>query len=169
MIKREYEEGHTVALHSKTHDYATIYKSSDAFWSDIGAISDRVERITGQKSKLFRFPGGSSNTVSRHYNTGIMTRLANEASEKGYTYFDWNISSGDAGGLTSSTFQGKVDEEVANVTRNLSKSRGNVVLMHDIKQTTANAIERIVKYGKDNGYTFDVLDSSVVCHQKINN
>lgn len=169
MIKREYDEGHLVALHTSSHDYATVYKSSEAYFNDLNKVSERVERITGTKAKLIRFPGGSSNTVSRRYNSGIMTRLASEVAEKGYTYFDWNISSGDAGGLQSSTFQGKVDEEVSNVTRSLSKSRGNVVLMHDIKQTTANAIERIVKYGIDNGYKFDVLNSSIVCHQRINN
>ncbi len=98
-----------------------------------------------------------------------MTQLAKEVEENGYNFVDWNLDSGDAGQLKSPTFDGKVQEEIKNVTSSLSKSHGNVILMHDIKQTTANAIEEIVKYGLDNGYTFKVLDESVICRQRINN
>ena len=169
LIKREYDEGHTIALHSNTHDYAKIYVSSEAFWKDINTVSARVERITGKKANMIRFPGGVSNTVSRKYNSGIMTRLANEALQKGYNYYDWNISSGDAGGLKSSTYEGKLDEEYNNVVKYLSKSRGNVVLMHDTKTTSRDVLERVIKYGIDNGYKFDVLNSSIICRQGINN
>ncbi|MBR1385207.1 MAG: DUF5011 domain-containing protein [Bacilli bacterium] len=169
LIKREFDEGHVIGLHSSSHDYANIYKSSEAFWTDMNKIASRVERITGKKSDLLRFPGGVSNTVSRKYKSGIMTQLAKEVEDNGYVYFDWNISSGDAGGLKSASFNGKVSEEISNVTRNLSKSRGNVILMHDIKQTTASAIEEIIKYGKNNGYKFEVLNKNIICHQRINN
>ena len=162
QIKREFDEGHLVALHTSTHNYAKIYASDNAYWDDLNAINSRVEKITGKKSNIVRFPGGSSNTVSRHYSTGIMSRLANDLESKGYSYFDWNLDSRDA--------ENKPCNEVrSNVINGLSKSRGNVVLMHDIKGPTACAIEDIVKYGLDNGYTFKVLDSSVVCHHKTAN
>lgn len=163
LIKREYNEGHTVALHTYTHDYSYVYSSTENYWKDLNNISNRVERLTGHKSYLFRFPGGSSNTISRRYSTGVVSKVAQEATEKGYTYFDWNISSGDAGGTTDP------NREYQIVISNLSKSRGNVILMHDIKRHTALAIERIVKYGIDNGYNFAPLDSSVTCHQRIAN
>ena len=83
--------------------------------------------------------------------------------DKGYAYFDWNISSGDAGGTTDPNV------EYQNVISGLSKKKGNVILMHDIKKHTSQAIEKIVKYGLDNGYTFKVLTPDVVCHQRINN
>ena len=169
LIKREYDEGHAVALHTASHDYAKIYASSEAFWEDLNSVHDRVKRITGQNATLTRFPGGASNTVSRKYHRGIMTQLAQEVEGKGFNFVDWNLDSGDAGQLKSPTFDGKVQEEIRNVTSALSKTRGNVILMHDIKQTTANAIEEIVKFGKDNGYIFKVLDESVICRQKINN
>ena len=163
LIKREYDEGHAVGLHSSSHDYAKIYKSSEAFWKDMNTVGDRVTRITGKKSTLLRFPGGVSNTVSRKYKSGIMTQLAKEVEAQGYAYFDWNISSGDAGGTTDPNVEYK------NVINSLSKKRGNVILMHDIKKHTSLAIENIVKYGLDNGYTFKVLTNDVVCHQRINN
>lgn len=169
MIKREFDEGHVVALHTASHDYAKIYVSSEAFFNDLNSVAERVKRITGKDADLSRFPGGSSNTVSRKYNKGIMSQLTKEVEEKGYNYVDWNVLSGDAETHKSTTFEGKVEEEIRNVTANLKTTTGNVVLMHDIKQTTANAIESIVKYGIDHGYTFKVLDQSVICHQRVNN
>lgn len=163
LIKREYDEGHAVAIHTSSHAYNVVYASEEAFWNDMNIIKERIVRITGVEPTMMRFPGGSSNTVSRHYSIGIMGRLAEDIENKGYAYFDWNISSGDAGETTDPNV------EYANVINSLSKSRGNVVLMHDIKKHTSQAIESIVKYGIDNGYTFDVLNNSVVCHQPINN
>lgn len=163
LIKREYNEGHVIALHSSSHAYDKIYRSSEAFWNDMNAVNLRVERIIGKKSDLIRFPGGSSNTISRHYKSGIMSQLAKEIEERGYAYFDWNISSGDAGETTDPNV------ELNYVVSGLSKSRGNVILMHDIKKHTSLAIENIIKYGIDHGYKFGVLDKSVTCHQKIAN
>lgn len=163
LITREFNEGHEVAIHTSSHAYNVVYSSDEAFWNDMNIVKERIERLTGTSPILMRFPGGSSNTVSRHYSVGIMSRLAQQIEEKGYAYFDWNISSGDAGGTTDPT------QEYYNVINSLSKSRGNVVLMHDIKYHTSQAIESIVKYGIDNGYTFDVLNKNIICHQAISN
>lgn len=163
LIKREYDEGHAIGIHTSSHQYNVVYASSESFWNDMNLVKARIERITGSSTKLMRFPGGSSNTVSRHYSVGIMGQLAKEIEDNGYAYFDWNISSGDSGGTTDPNV------EYNNVVNSLSKSRGNVILMHDIKYHTSQAIDSIVKYGIDNGYTFDVLNTSIVCHQKINN
>ena len=163
ILKREASEGHAIGIHTWTHDYAKIYKSSTAFWNEVNQTQNLIKSVTGKETKLIRFPGGASNTISRHYAKGIMTQLANEVLAKGYNYFDWNISSGDAGGTTNPTVEYK------NVINSLSKSRGNVVLMHDIKVHTANAIENIVKYGINNGYKFDVLNTSINCKQAIAN
>ena len=142
-----------MAVHTWTHNYNEIYASSDAFWNDFNKVQARIKKITGQETKLMRFPGGSSNTVSKV----AMSIIANEALAKGYNYVDWNVSSGDAGGTTDP------NQEYRNVVNSLSKSKGNVILMHDIKLHTMKAIESIVKYGLDNGYTFKVLDSTVIC------
>lgn len=95
-------EGHTIALHSYTHDYDKIYASEEAYFADLQQISDLVYSETGVRTNLIRFPGGSSNIVSR-FNPGIMTRLTQQVTDKGYVYFDWNVVSGDAnrGGATA--------------------------------------------------------------------
>ncbi len=166
QIKREFDEGHKVAIHTQTHDYKTVYSSVEGFWNDMNAIGDRIEKITGQKTDVMRFPGGGSNTVSRHYNSGIMTILAKDAEEKGYNWVDWNVDSRDAEPAVT-----KTSEDVyKNVINGISRYRGNVVLMHDIKQTTAGAIEDIIKYGQNNGYKFDVLTKDTsLCHHRIAN
>lgn len=164
LIKREYDEGHTVGLHTASHNYATVYKSVDSYYNDLLQVQNRVKRITGYESKIIRFPGGSSNTISKKYSKGIMTILTKDVINKGYRYFDWNISSGDAGETTSSS-------GVYNyVVKSLSKNKSNVVLMHDIKPYTRDALRNIIRYGKNNGYTFAKITMStpMVTHH-VNN
>lgn len=154
LIKREYDEGHTVGLHTASHNYATVYKSADSYYNDLKQVQDRVKRITGYESKIIRFPGGSSNTVSKKYSSGIMTFLTKDVVNKGYRYYDWNISSGDAGETTSAS------GVYNNVIRSLSKNKANMILMHDIKPYTRDALRNIIKYSKNNGYTFAKITMS---------
>lgn len=163
LIKRMYDEGHTIGLHTASHNYKYIYSSTTNFIKDIEKIQEKVARITGEKSSIIRFPGGSSNTVSS-FNPGIMCTLSNMVIEKGYHYFDWNVSSGDAGSSRSKK------NTYRNVTNNLSKNRANVVLMHDIYDSTVDAVKDIIKYGKDNGYTFEkiTMDTEMYTHY-VNN
>lgn len=159
LIQRMHNEGHTVALHTASHNYNYVYSSVDNYFADLQRVSDRVERLTGQKSMLIRFPGGSSNTVSRRLNSGIMTRLTKEVLNRGYHYFDWNVDSNDAAGANTSGVYN-------NVINNISLNRENVVLMHDVKSTTRDAIRNIIRYGKQNGYTFRKItnDTAMVTH-----
>lgn len=164
LIEREYNEGHTVALHTATHDYSIVYSSDEAYFNDLNTVHDRVYRITGYDSRFIRFPGGASNTISRRYSSGIMTRLTRSVLDKGYKYYDWNISSGDAGGTT------KANEVYANVVNGLRKDRVNMVLMHDIKPHTRDAIRDIIHYCKENGYQMKKIDNcTTMITQKVNN
>ena len=154
LIKREYNEGHTVALHTASHNYATVYKSVSSYYNDLKQVSDRVKRITGTETKIIRFPGGSSNTVSKKYSPGIMTTLTKDVLNKGYRYYDWNIDSDDAG--STKTASGVYN----NVVKALSKNRANMILMHDIKPHTRDALRNIIRYGKNNGYNFEKITMS---------
>lgn len=167
LVKQELSEGHTVGIHSYTHDYAKIYTSTTAFWSDFNKLYNQLYKDTGYKAFVSRFPGGSSNTVSRHYCQGIMTTLAKEVTEKGFNYMDWNVDSTDAQGN-----ERPVSTLVENVESELQKNRNNVVLMHDTnaKKTTAKALPQIIKYGKEHGYTFKAMTKDMVpVHQPVNN
>ena len=164
MIGRAAREGHTVGIHSFSHNYAQIYASEEAFFYDLNTMNDIIKEQTGSYSNILRFPGGSSNTVSAKYCKGIMTRLAAAVTEKGFVYFDWNVVSGDAGGASTS---GQV---YTNVTRGIGNKPYAIVLQHDIKNFSVNAVESIIIWGKNNGYTFAPLTaSSPAYHQRIGN
>lgn len=165
-LRREYNEGHAIALHTFSHNYSYIYNNINNFFEDLYKVQKRVENATGYKSTLIRFPGGSSNTVSAYYDNGqrIMSKLASEVTARGFTYFDWNVSSNDAGGATTS---GQVFENVAHGVYNDGNS---VVLQHDTKGFSVDAVEDIIKWGLKNGYTFEKLTaSSFPAHHRISN
>ncbi len=162
-IKKEYDAGHTVAVHSYTHNYRQIYASESAYWSDFENMESVIVGQTGERTNLFRFPGGSSNAVSK-FNSGIMTRLAAQSGEKGYKYFDWNVSSGDAGETTSSV---KVTQNIINGIKGHNES---VVLCHDVKSYTVDAMETFIPWALSHGYTFIPLsENSIGAHHPIQN
>lgn len=166
LIKREHDEGHTVALHSYTHRYDLVYASVDAYFDDLNKISNKVEKIIGTAPKIIRFPGGGSNTVSRQYSKGIMSTLTNEVLARGYHYFDWNIDCDDAGSAKNKT------DVYNNVVNYLSHNKTNVVLMHDFQNNykTLEALSDIIDYGIANGYTFAAIDmeTPLVRHNVLN-
>ena len=162
LIKNEYQAGHTVAVHTYTHNY-NIYKSVDSYLNDFNKMNNVIEKYTGSKSKIFRFPGGSSNTVSRNYARGVVKQIANQMTNMGYVYFDWDVSSGDA----SNASRTKIYNNVINGASWCSKC---VILMHDIKANTANELDNILKTLTSKGYRFGTLStSSPVCHHSIAN
>ena len=118
-----------MAVHTYSHDYAQVYSSAEAYWEDFDKMNDLIEEKTGKRTRLFRFPGGSSNTISSGYVQGLMTTLAAQADEKGLVYFDWNVDSNDAGGTTTA------DGIYENITNGCSGMDVSVVLCHDIKQS----------------------------------
>lgn len=164
-IARAYREGHTIGLHTYTHNYATVYASVNAYFTDLTNIQNRVKNITGYTATAIRFPGGSSNTISKRYSIGIMSTLTKEVVARGYRYYDWNVDSEDAGKCV-----GNATCVYNQVISTLSKSRSNMVLMHDIKPYTANALRNIIRYGKNNGYTFlAITESTPMVKHGVNN
>lgn len=165
LIAEEHNRGHQVAVHTYSHKYANIYTSVDDYINDFNMMNEIIKNQTGSYSNIFRFPGGSSNTVSRSYKTGVVTEIANEMTNRGYVYFDWNLSSSDADGKSSTqkiinTVVGKVDK----------CSTHCVILFHDYKATTAAAIDPILADLTKRGYKFAVLtESSPTVHSKIAN
>ena len=156
LIGRAYNEGHSIAVHTFSHDYRKIYSSEKAFFDDFNAMEDVIYRQTGEYTKLCRFPGGSSNTVSQ-FNPGIMSRLVGIMNDMGYKYFDWNVDSDDAG-VTKWT-----DGVYANVVQGCRETLGygySMVLQHDVKDYSVAAIESIINWGQANGYTFAAIDTA---------
>ena len=165
LIAEEYNKGHAIGVHTLTHKW-NVYDSLEAYVSDFDAMNEIIKEQTGSYTKIFRFPGGSGNTVSKSHKTGVVTEIANYMTEKGYVYFDWNLSSGDA--TNSKITPEKVKKTVLN---SVDKCAYNcVILFHDYKSHTANAIESIIKELIDRGYDFKTLSvDGPTVHAKIKN
>ena len=165
MIKRAYEEGHAIGVHTYTHEYKQIYKNEQAFFDDFWKTQEVIKEQTGSYTRIFRFPGGSANTASR-VNKGIMTRLTKIMEDMGYRYFDWNVASGDASGkpYTSTDIRNRV---VGGLKKH---SDFAIVLQHDIHLQSVKAVDAILTWGEENGYTFLALDlTSPVVHSAVAN
>ena len=165
MIAEAYSRGHTIGMHTYTHEYS-IYSSLDTYFNDLGQISDVVERQIGYVPFLVRLPGGSSNTVSTNYAYGIMTEVTNELLARGYQYWDWNAETGDGGTVTA-------DQAFSNAILPIADGVTDVVILaHDMpaKQTTIDALPSIIEYYQANGYEFRALDrDSYVAHHAVAN
>ena len=163
LIGEEAAAGHSIGVHSATHDYHKIYASEDAYFSDLQEMNEIIKTQTGAYTDLIRFPGGSSNTIS-DFNPGIMTRLTAAVRERGYQYFDWNVSAGDAGETDDP------DQVFKNVTDGIKGRKNSVVLMHDSKSHTVQAIERIVLWCIENNYELRPLTmDSPAAHHRVSN
>ena len=164
-IKEAYEKGHTIGLHTYSHDYKEVYSSMDAYFDDLNKIGQMVKEQIGFVPKYIRFPGGSSNTKSATYCKGLMTTLVTEVQNRGYQYYDWNADSTDAVGNNR-----PVSVLVKNATQ--SKAKNINLLMHDTaaKSTTVEALPKIIEHYQKLGYTFKGIDdTSFTPHHGVNN
>lgn len=148
IVKR----GHTLALHSYSHNYGQIYASKDAFLSDFEKVYDWVVENTGYTPSLFRFPGGSNNGSSY-----VVTEIIDELESRGFQYYDWNVSSGDGSNLTTR------ENIIDNICKNIGNAEHPVVLMHDGsgKNATISALPTVLKQLSEKGYEFRALDKTV--------
>lgn len=161
------DRGHQIALHSYTHTYSLIYASDAAYFEDLQRISDVVASETGVRTNIIRFPGGSSNTVSKKYSPGIMSRLTKAVTEKGYVYFDWNCANGDATGEKST-----VETQLRYCSQFPRSSQDIIVLMHDVgnKKSTVESLPKIIEYYQSCGMKFGVLtENTPPAHHSVNN
>lgn len=142
--QRIVEEGHTLGMHSYSHKYQEIYESRDAFAKDMSRLQEYLYELTGVWPRIYRFPGGSSNTVSRT----DMSELIQYLTDLGITYYDWNVASGDAVSqlLPTATI-------VNNCLGSIEAHEESVILFHDAaeKTTTVEALPLIIEAVKERG------------------
>lgn len=163
LIKTEKERGHTIALHTYSHKWS-IYSSLDDYLNDFNMMNQIIYNQTGEYAKYFRFPGGSSNLVSKKYCEGIVTEAANYLTNNGYQYFDWNIDSGDTARNNTK------NSIVSTMKKSLKSNSYYIVLMHDIHSNTIKALPEVIEYALSKGYTFKPITSDTpAVHLKIAN
>ena len=165
-LQREVNEGHTIGLHAYDHNYAIAYKDDNSYLDGIDKLRAKVKADTGFDSHYIRFPGGSSNTISKRYSKGIMSRITKTAKQRGYKYYDWNVDDDDAGRARTA------DDCYNNVIKELRPNRSNIVLMHDFgtNKKILEALPRIIEYCQKNGYTMlPIDDNTPEIHHGISN
>ena len=142
--QRIVEEGHTLAMHSYSHRYDEIYESKEAFARDLNSLQEYLYETTGVWPRIYRFPGGSSNSVSKV----DMQELIEYLTDIGITYFDWNVASGDAVSRTL-----PAETIVNNCLSGIEKQKESVILMHDAsnKGTTIEALPQIIEAIQEQG------------------
>lgn len=159
MIGEAHRRGHTIAMHTYSHTFEKLYASEAAYYEDLNKIKAVCEAQTGISPTIIRFPGGTSNAISKQHCPGIMTALTKSVPANGYQYCDWNVDSMDAGGA-------KTASEVANnVISGISKFQNSFVLQHDTKLYSVDAVEEIICWGLANGYTFMPMNADSPMYQ----
>jgi len=153
------ERGHTLGMHSYSHKYSEIYKTVDDFGEDLLLLQTFLEDTTGVTPSYYRFPGGSSNTVSKM----PMSQLCDYLTDNGITYFDWNVSSKDAVSPMR-----PAQEIVRNCTQNLENFDNAVILLHDAanKTSTVEALPEIIEYilAMENTELLPISEETVAIH-----
>ncbi|MFA9560282.1 polysaccharide deacetylase family protein [Evansella sp. AB-rgal1] len=163
IVQRAYNEGHMILTHSYTHDYS-IYTSLESFYDDFSKAEEVYHEVLNKEPpNLFRFPGGSSNHSSFAYGgKQLMPKLTRDIKKKGYTYIDWNVSSGDAGPHANDGVS--MEESIVEYSEDNNLV---VLLFHDTpnNNTTAEILPNIISYYKNQGYQFrsfrDVTESEL--------
>lgn len=147
ILKREFEEGHSIGNHSYSHKYKEIYRSPEILLEDIEKNQELLKSILGEEfnTRLVRCPGGTG---------GLRKELVNILEENEYCSLDWNCLSGDAESMN-------VSKET--LIRNIKKySKGKdkiVILMHDtnLMKNTAATLQTVIDYLKEEGYEFKAI------------
>lgn len=167
LYRKITQQRHTLAVHSTSHNYKTIYAGLTELKADYLKTRDIIWKATGIKPVLYRFPGGSSN---RYCKDGRLDTYIRYLNELGVIYFDWNISAEDASGkvLTAEQIAYNVIDGVRRC-----KSDVPVVLLHDThtKKNTVDALPVILDTLTKEGYSMEALDEYVtpVQHRTLQN
>lgn len=153
-------DGHTIGMHSYSHQYSQIYDSKEAFQEDLHKIRSLIYDETGVMAKYYRFPGGSSNRVSKL----DMSVYIDCLNQEGIEYIDWNISTQDATEPSLSA-----DEIVENTFENFGRYHTNVVLLHDTgkRQSTVEALPQIIEKARDMGIELLPIEDTTIPIQHI--
>jgi len=146
--------GHTLGMHSYSHEYATVYASVEDFLADFYKLFVLLRDEVGVTPTVFRFPGGSLN----NYDSGIYEEIIAEMLRRGFRYYDWNLSAQDAASPSPSA-----EEILDGILPYAPGKKRAVVLMHDSAscRTTVEALPTLIDELRDMGFTFDRLDRSV--------
>lgn len=172
-IKKIYDKGHTLGVHSYLHDAKKIYQSVEAYYKDLYAEEEVLKESAGIYTKYLRLPYGSSNTLS-NFNPGIISKITDTLKNDGFVYFDWNVSAEEKcldenGKLVprkAFLFAKKQIEDIVNY----KKTSTIMILVHDTHIESYEYMKLLVKYLHDNGFEMrGINEETIPVHHTIYN
>lgn len=155
VVNRINEAGHSLGLHSVTHDHRKFYASSASVISEMEQTLHTLQSITGENTPLIRTPYGSKPFMKQEYMEAV------EAHD--FILWDWNVDSLDW------QYRDKrfVDETLRQVKHLQNKQQAPVILLHDLKATDKFLpvlLDELIKMG----YDFQPLNEKMSPIQLIN-
>lgn len=164
VLKRMISDGDVIGIHSWTHQYSYIYRNLQNFLDDFNKLKNFLTQTTGVAPTICRFPGGTNNTVCFTYNKEhIMKTIVSTVQDMGFKYYDWNVSSGEAGDVHPST-----SDIVKSVVGQCQGKKAAVILFHDYDvQGYVDAVPKIVAALRAAGFAFDTLSPDKPADAKV--
>lgn len=166
LLKKIVSYGHALAIHSYEHNYNYIYSSKNNYLKDFYKCLEWIKEVTGITPTIYRFPGGSSNTIATK---PLIKDIIKTLNSQGFTHVDWNVD----------TLDSYIKDESYKLTKNaltaIQKNENNhhynqTILIHDDinKPSTINALPNLIERIIEKGYIFKILNeqSNIIQHVK---
>lgn len=150
VLKRIYNEGHGIGLHTYSHNFKLIYQNPETFITEMEKAELTINEVLGTNINFqaIRFPGGSAGRLNPNFYELLIAH--------GYKIFDWNIDLKDGikGSLSPDTF-------IDNAKKCQDKSTRRIILAHCNSNNinTVRALPGIIKYYRNEGYSFKVINN----------
>ena len=130
-VKKIYEAGHEIASHSNTHPHVNNLSYEENI-EEIEKSNDKIEKITNQRTKIYRAPYGEYN------NTVIKA-----AQDKGYYTIQWSLDTLDYTGLTGDEMWNRIQDKL---------KAGDIILSHNGTKHTQDSLDMLIKNIKQKGF-----------------
>jgi len=146
ILKRIYNEGHAIGLHTYSHNFKKIYRSEDEFINEMQKASNKIYEVIGSSPKIIRFPGGSSKRLNAF--------TLQDLHKHNFKIYDWNVNLCDGINPNLSIYQLIENSKVIKGNKNMA-----IILMHcnSNNKNTVKALPEIIKYYLDSGYEFKAI------------
>lgn len=145
LVKRMVDEGHIIGNHSYHHPDFTIMRKPE-IKKELEDLEEAVAEVSDQKELTYlRPPRGifSENTLKW-------------TQELGYTHVFWSLAFKDWETDKQQGWKYAYDEIMEQI------HPGAILLLHTVSSDNADALERVIKELKKQGYTFKSLDHLVL-------
>ena len=149
LVKRMAREGHIVGNHSWFHPDLTTENDAE-IKEELEKVRAKTEEITGKKKMHYLRPP-----------RGILSeRTLKVSKDLGYTHVMWSLAFVDWNVNQQKGWQYSYDNIMKQV------HPGAVILLHTVSKDNADALQKVIKDLKKQGYNFKSIDSLVKSNKK---